>query len=344
MMMHWCTLSLALAAPVLSLPFDWRVGEPLGFGRPSTHTPSTTSISAVASPSPSASAAAVSTSKDKTVSATSAQAGSARAIWLWNSDIIQDDAEVETFISKMTDPKHPFEIVLALIDRDMGLDPWRAFVKKCNAAGLKVEGLMGDKQWIKGSTTEDGPTLAHELEWLKQYQASAPADSKLAGVHLDVEPWALDDFDANKAEYVAELQSIVSSVKEVTTELNLPLGADLPFWGNTVACGDSTLDTCLLGDLDYVTFMTYRNTATSLLGIADPVLNSVKKVNPDMPVWLSVETSSECADVSLISYAGKTLTNLVGDLAKIASGAEKKAASFKGIAVHSYQDFKEMSG
>ena len=354
MMMHWCTLSLALAAPVLSLPFDWRVGEPLGFTRPHASSPSTTTISAGTSPSPSpsapaASAAAASSSSSSSgsadiVSAKSAKAGTARAIWLWNSDIIQDDAEVETFISKMTDPKHPFQTVLALIDRDMGLAPWTSFIKKCNAAGLQVEGLMGDKQWIKGSVTDDGPTLAHELEWIKSYQAAAPSDAKLAGVHLDVEPWALDDFDANKAEYVAELQSIVSAVKEVTSPLGLPLGADLPFWGNTVACGDSTLDTCLLGDLDYVTFMTYRNTATSLLGIADPVLAAVKKVDANMPVWLSVETSSECADVSLISYAGKTLSNLVGDLAKIASGAEKTAPSFKGIAVHSYQDFKEMSG
>lgn len=243
----------------------------------------------------------------------------------------------------MTDKEHPFQTVLALIDRDMGNAPWQSFIKKCNAAGLQVEGLMGDKQWIKGATTEDGPTLEHELDWINKYQASAPSDAKLAGIHLDVEPWALPDFDANKAEYISALQSIVSQVKDVAKPLGLPLGADLPFWGNTVACGDSTLDTCLLNDLDSVTFMTYRNTADSLLGIADPVLKAVKAVDASKPVWLSVETSSECADVGLISYAGKTLGNLVSDLAKIATGAQKKAPSFAGVAVHSYQDFVTMS-
>lgn len=307
MMMHWCTTLLALAAPALSLPIiESRVGAPLGVSR-------------------------------------SAKAGSARAIWLWNTEIIQDDSEIKTFISKMTNADHPFETVLALIDRDMGNAPWQAFIQKCNAAGLKVEGLMGDKQWIKGQTTEDGPTLEHELNWIKTYQASAPSDAKLAGIHLDVEPWALDDFDANKAEYVSSLQSIVSQVKEVAQPLDLPVGADLPFWGNTVPCGDSTLDTCLLKDLDYLTFMTYRNTADSLLGIADPVLKAVKAVDSTKPVWLSVETSSETPDVSLISYAGKTLHTMMSDLVKIDIGAKKSAPKFAGVAVHSYKDFATMN-
>ncbi|KAL1606592.1 hypothetical protein SLS60_003997 [Paraconiothyrium brasiliense] len=271
-------------------------------------------------------------------------AGSERAIWLWNSDIIQDDSQVQTFLSLMTDTEHPFQTVLALIDRDMGNAPWQSFIKKCNAAGLKVEALMGDKQWIVGQTSEDGPTLQHELDWIKKYQASASSDAKLAGIHLDVEPWALDGFESNQAEYVSSLVSIVSQVKQVAQPLNLPLGADLPFWANTVACEDSTLDTCLLNNLDYVTFMTYRNTAKSLLGIADPVLKAVKAVDSSKPVWLSVETSSECSDVSLISYAGKTLNTMLSDLVTVATSAEKSSGNFAGVAVHSYKDFLTMSG
>ncbi|KAJ4356390.1 uncharacterized protein N0V89_004423 [Didymosphaeria variabile] len=265
------------------------------------------------------------------VAAPRSTAGSERAIWLWNSDIIQDDSQVQTFLSLMTNSDHPFQTVLALIDRDMGNAPWQSFIKKCNAAGLKVEALMGDKQWIVGQTSEDGPTLEHELEWIKKYQASASSDAKLAGIHLD-------------AEYVSSLVSIVSQVKEVAQPLNLPLGADLPFWANTVECEDSTLDTCLLNNLDYVTFMTYRNTAKSLLGIADPVLKAVKAVDSSKPVWLSVETSSECSDVSLISYAGKTLNNMLSDLVTVATSAEKSSGNFAGVAVHSYKDFLTMSG
>lgn len=242
----------------------------------------------------------------------------------------------------MTSSTHPFQTVLALIDRDMGNAPWESFIKKCNAAGLKVEALMGDKQWIVGGTSEDGPTLEHELNWIKKYQASAASDAKLAGIHLDVEPWALEGFESNKAEYVSSLVSIVSQTKEVAQSLDLPLGADLPFWANTVECEDSTLDTCLLNKLDSVTFMTYRNTAKSLLGIADPVLKSVKAVAASTPVWLSVETSSDCSDVGLISYAGKTLSNLIGDLATITTSAKKSSGNFAGVAVHSYTDFLAM--
>ncbi|KAJ4294073.1 hypothetical protein N0V90_007762 [Kalmusia sp. IMI 367209] len=266
-----------------------------------------------------------------------------RAIWLWNSDIIQSDAQVATFLSKMTAKDHAFSTVLALIDRDMGFDAWESFVKKCTAAGLKVEALMGDAQWVLGKTTEDGPTLDHELSWIKQYQAKVSSDAKLAGIHLDVEPGSLDDFDANKATYVEALVDIVGKVKTTAESLDLPVGADLPFWANTVACGDATLDTCLLDKLDSVTFMTYRNTASSLLGIADPVLKAVKAVDSSKPVWLSVETSSTCSDVSLISYAEKGLSTMLTDLVKVETSAKKKSSGFAGVAVHSYTDFLTMT-
>lgn len=307
--MHWCNYLLALAAPALALPL----------AAPATYLPK-----------------AMSRPKNY------ATEPCAKAIWLWNSDIILDDAKVDTFLTKMTNKERPFKTVLALIDRDMGFDPWVSFVKKCNAKGLEVEALMGDVQWVVGKTTDDGPTLEHELNWVQQYQAKAGKDAQLTGIHLDVEPWSLDGFEENKAEYVSSLVEIVSRVKEVAKPLGLPVGADLPFWANKVPCKNAHLDTCLLNDLDYVTFMTYRNTADSLLGIADPVLKAVKAVDSNKPVWLSVETSSKPAEVSLISYAGKTASALFTDLAKVSTVSKSKGNNFAGIAVHSYEDFEHM--
>jgi hypothetical protein len=265
-----------------------------------------------------------------------------RALWLWESDLIKDSTKVLDFLSVVTSPDYKISTVYALIDRDMGTPIWDSFVTKCTAAGIAVEALMGDSYWILGKTKDDGPTLQHNLDWIEGYQKNVSANARFAGIHMDVEPWGLDEWATNKEAYIASLLSIVNTVKSFAKPLNLPVAADLPFWANTVACQDATLDTCLLAHLDSVTFMTYRNTAPSLLDVAIPVLKAVDSADPGKPVWLSVETSSDCADANLISYAGKSVGTLMTDLNTVANNVTKEYARFAGIAIHSYSDFVAM--
>ncbi|CAI6332677.1 unnamed protein product [Periconia digitata] len=264
-----------------------------------------------------------------------------RAVWLWNSDIIQDDVATDKFFSVASAPSNKFTTVYALIDRDMGNEAWQSFIKKCNSSGIAVEGLMGDAQWVLGGTTEDGPTFQHSLDWVKQYQESAPDNAKLAGIHLDVEPWGLDGWASNKGEYVDSLVSIVSRATEAAKPLGLPVAADLPFWANTVDCEDTKLDACMAKRLDSITFMTYRSTPKDLLDVAHSVLNTVSSMGKKG--WVSVETSADVGEASLISYAGKALSTLAGDLTNIETLA-KSHSGFSGIAVHDYKSLSGMSG
>ncbi|PVI04670.1 hypothetical protein DM02DRAFT_159330 [Periconia macrospinosa] len=264
-----------------------------------------------------------------------------RAVWLWNSDIIKDDTAVSKFFSTASAPSNKFTTVYALIDRDMGNDAWQSFVSKCNSSGIAVEGLMGDSQWILGRTSDDGPTFQHSLDWIKQYQASVPDNAKLAGIHLDVEPWGLDGWEANKDEYVGELVSIVGKTVEAGKALGLPVAADLPFWANTVDCEDTKLDAYMAKKLDSITFMTYRASPLDLLDVASPVLKTVSGLGKK--AYVSVETASNVADASLISYAGKALGTLVDDLSKVEQLAMAHSG-FSGIAVHDYKSLVAMSG
>jgi len=265
-----------------------------------------------------------------------------RALWLWESDIIQDKTSLDNFFSVVSN--HGFTKVHALVDRDMGNAAWQPFIARCNAQGIAVEALMGDKEWIVGGTTDDGPTLQRSLNWIEQYQKSAPANAKFSGIHLDVEPWGLDSWESNKATYVESLLEIVDTVKSCAKPLNLRVAADLPFWSNTVACRNSKLNTCMLGHLDSITFMTYRNKPKELLEVAAPLLQAVAAANSGTTVWLSVETSSKCAEAELISYAGKSVTTLMNDLSTVENAAAKKDSGFVGIAVHSYTEFAALSG
>ena len=267
-----------------------------------------------------------------------------RALWLWDSDLIKNSASLMQFLRVASAPNHDFTTVHALSNRGMDNPTWQNFIKKCTAQGIAVEALIGDKLWIIGRSTEAGPSFQDQLDWIEQYQASAPAGARFSGIHLDVEPWGLDGWAANKGPYVDSLYSIVSEAKAFGKAHNLPVAADLPFWASQVPCKDSTMDICLLKNLDTVTFMTYRNTPSELLEVAKPAIETLKKVDPKKPVWLAVETSSSAPDVGLISYGGKSVETLLGDLSVVEANATKMYSNFAGIAVHSYEDFVSLSG
>ncbi|ETS76222.1 hypothetical protein PFICI_11609 [Pestalotiopsis fici W106-1] len=274
-----------------------------------------------------------------TASATSSASTPGRAVWLWESNLIQDDTEVEEFLSFAE--SNDINTVYTLIDRDMGFTVFQDFIEQCTAAGIAVEALMGNSEWILG---EGDPTLEHELTWLEQYQGNATTSTSFAGIHFDVEPWGLDGWTSNEETYTATLQSIVLQVTSLGSTLGLPVAADLPYWADTINCTATsgaiqTLDAWMLDQLDTATFMTYRNTATELLDIATSVLEAGNSAGK--PVWLAVETV-DAADALLISYFGKTLSVLSSDLVTIHTQAATYS-SFAGIAIHDYSGVKALS-
>ena len=114
---------------------------------------------------------------------------------------------------------------------------------------------------------------------------------------------------------------------------------------DTVECEGRTLDTRLMDSVDSITLMTYRNTPSELIDIAVPALQSISGGDGvGKGVWLAVETCSKVEEVSLISYAGKGVERLVGDLLLVEEGVKGKFAGFKGIAIHSYEDFVALGG
>ncbi|KAF2713907.1 hypothetical protein K504DRAFT_462385 [Pleomassaria siparia CBS 279.74] len=267
-----------------------------------------------------------------------------RSMWLWNSDIILNSTSVSDFISVAKSPKNNINRVYALMDRDMGNAVWQSFIQQCTARGITVEALTGDAQWIVGGTSGGGPTLKYELNWLKQYQNSAPLGARFAGIHMDIEPWGLSGWSSNEQTYVNSLVSIVNTVSTFAKSNSLTVASDLPFWANQIPCQGVFLDTCLLPLLDAVNFMTYRNTPANLLSVSKPVLNSVNSASSSTAIWLAVETSSGDPNSSLISYAGLSLKTMLHDMTVVDKNVTKGWNKFAGIAIHDYANFIAMSG
>lgn len=260
------------------------------------------------------------------------------ATWLWTSEVISDSSSVTKILSFAS--SHNISRIHTQVNQDISIDTWASFISKCSTAGIAVEALFGNSQWIKGTGT---PSLQTTLDWIKSYQSNAAENARFAGLHMDIEPWGLDDYSSKTSTYLASWQNIITSISSSASSLSLPLAADLPFWLNTLnsPTTSQTMDVWVLQHIDTATFMTYRNTASALISIAEAPVQAAQTAGKD--VWVAVETTNlGAADNEAQSYYGKTEDVLVSDLTAVENwGAQY--STFKGVAVHDYDGWAALA-
>ncbi|KAK7755295.1 hypothetical protein SLS62_002801 [Diatrype stigma] len=268
-----------------------------------------------------------------------------RATWLWDATTVQDSAAVSDLLA-FAGARGVSRIYVGA-NADVPNAAFGAFVEQCGARGIAVAALIGNPQWV---LDQGSPSLDDNLAWIEQYQASVGSGgARFAEVHVDIEPWALDGWDtpATQAKLVAAWQAKMRAVASFGHGLNMTVGADLPFWANTIQAPSSssasetqtqtTMDAWTLGVVDSATFMTYRSDPAQLLDIAAPALAAGDDAAAGTGagaggvVWLAVETT-DVGD-STLSYYGASADKLSADLDTIRAGAETHAG-FAGIAVH----------
>lgn len=148
------------------------------------------------------------------------------------------------------------------------------------------------------------------------------------------QPWALDDWETNKATYIQTWEGLVQEVVSLGKSLSMPVAADLPFFAYKLnsSIEGQTADLWMLNVLDSATFMTYRTTATEVLELAVPVLAAGDASNT--PVWLAVE-AADAAEAAGVTFFDESASTLDAALTEIKSSSDS-SASFNGIAVNGW--------
>lgn len=209
-----------------------------------------------------------------------------------------------------------------------------------------VTALMGEAQWCLPEN--DMQVMTDQLKWLASYQQQAKQSDKFRQIHVDVEPWGLKPQWVNDQHLLLQKYfQILGEIKRCGVALQLPVMVDLPFWANQVATNIydgtdtfTTLDIAVLDIVDSITFMTYRNTVTEVVGLAQPLLISLGARYPYKKIFIAVETlGGNIADVNQISYFGQSKSRVMSDLRKIDKQL-KQYPNFGGISVHDYRAFQ----
>lgn len=250
-----------------------------------------------------------------------------RAMWVWSK---ANPTDVITF-AQNHGVSRLFVAVPWNVAASSDLPRLKQLSAAAGAVGIRVDALGGDPTW----TTN--PSAA--VTW----ERGAIATHLFAGVHVDIEPYALSGWSnrSTQASLVTSYLSTLGSMHTTAAAAGMPLEADVPFWYNTIATGASTMADGVLARVDAVTVMSYRNVATGANSITDIGSDMLTRgAAAGVPVRLAAETNplSECPTCT---FAGTSAATLDTALAAV-DNTEAGSPSYAGMAVEDYDGWRAL--
>ncbi len=182
------------------------------------------------------------------------------------------------------------------------------FVEKAKQKGMKVFALWGECEWVLDKSGFD--RLMNKYE---EYQQNYPA-AAFEGVHLDVEPHQLDEFDDDRPEIMKKYVEFVTLV--VSENEGVKFDFDIPFWAHDIVEVDGKTKPVYAHVIDNANrafVMSYRDTAEQIVDIAKEELVYAK--NNNKTIALGVEMTSNEGDK--VSFQEESKQVLYSEISKL---------------------------
>lgn len=258
------------------------------------------------------------------------------ATWLWDTyEIVKNENEVLKFLQdqKVTD-------LYLQINRQIPMNTYRTFVAKATELDIQVHALDGAPTWATRNGSKQYKPL---IDWLTNYQAQASADQKFSGIHLDVEPYLLPEWQRNQKSTVELYQQFVIDFNSLAKQLNIEYALDIPFWFDEISFrnkfGSGVLSEWVIQQSDNVTIMAYRNFAEGPNGVIELVKTEIafaEKIGKNVIIALETEPSNEGSHISF-----SKLEDLERELQKVMKHYNQNQ-SFAGVAIHHYVSWNKL--
>lgn len=257
--------------------------------------------------------------------------------WLWDTnEIVVNEGEVLNFLQhqNVTD-------LYLQINRQIEMRHYQRFIEKASNIDIRVHALDGAPTWATRNGSKQYQPL---IEWLRKYQASSTIGQSFVGLHLDVEPYILPEWNKNQQSTIQLYQQFVIDFQSLAKELNLEYGLDIPFWFDEITYrskkfGQGLLSEWLINQSDVVTIMAYRNFANGGNGIIELAKNEIAfATTKGKKVIVAVETeiSNEGSHISFVN-----LQTLKEEVERVTDHFSQ-SNSFNGMAIHHYASWKRL--
>lgn len=258
------------------------------------------------------------------------------AAWLWHKEEISQPKIVLEFLVK-----NGCNRIYLTYEPDIGVAVYRRFVSAASAAGVQVSLMGADARWVLAEGRRQQEAF---FSFYEAYQQSAETETLFYGMHMDIEPYQLAQWETDREEVIAGYCAFVLSAKEIALRTGTQLELDIPCWFNRFSATDNgeqiPLSEFCFRKADAITLMAYRDNAKSILDFAGHNMELAQRYQK--PVVLGVETGRIYEDENVtFDHLGTII--LYQALSELRSLAEQVYPQCSlGYAVHHYNTWRAL--
>lgn len=239
---------------------------------------------------------------------------------------------------------------------DESPDKVRDFVSWAHDNGYQVQACIagGTTPPYMGALAPYHEYAVREIEKVINYNIAAAPGERFDGVNVDIEPYILPEFNAEKPsvqlQYLDVLQKMID--RRNAAGIDLPFGPAIPRWfdssegakeitwnGETKWLSEHVQDLS-----DYISIMDYRDVADGSVGIiaqAQGELSYANAIGKPNSVVIGVETLdiANSGDPETITFREEGRAYMEAELDKVYAAFQADPA-FAGIAMHHYDSIR----
>ncbi|MEH6941077.1 hypothetical protein [Bacillus sp. JJ722] len=256
------------------------------------------------------------------------------ATWVWDAELLKK--EFDQTVKFIKDQE--LQSVYIQYSSTINTRTYKRFITSMHDIGVDVYALDGGPDW--GITNHEDKD--HFLNWFVNYQDGATNKEKFKGIHLDVEPYLLDEWKTIQDDIVKKYISLITKVKAVTTHTKTSLGVDIPFWYDKIVLKNEkqnmSLAQWIIHNVDETTIMAYRNFANGNNGIIDITAKEVDWAEQaGTSLYIAVETVK--LPEKHTSFYQKGKNEMSKELEKVSDHYKDRIS---GIAIHHLESWKDL--
>jgi len=249
--------------------------------------------------------------------------------WLWDATLMNTrGAEILDFCHK----NQVDVIFVQWSTRVLASDYW-AFISDATALGIEVHACLGEKTWYDPAGYS---TISGKLADIIGFQEAAAVTERFTGIHFDIEPHTLPEWQADQAGTAAKWMQTVDMYTADVRKMGLQLSASVPFSiANVSDPLDGTVAAHMMRQHDKVVVMSYRDFALgpdSITEHAKPFLEQAEIAQMPNVVVIAVETK-DTSEGGKLTFAQEGKLVMYQQL-RLVKFFAKQYRSYAGTAIH----------
>ncbi len=241
------------------------------------------------------------------------------SLWVWHtSDLLTAGVDGVDALADLAQQANVGRIYLQVpssFDEPETQRKLQAVGSRLDTAGIEILALDGAPEYALPRAQED---LLDTVDEVIEYNRSAPPGAGFVGVHLDVEPYLLDQWRDGRAQIVAGYLDMLDAVGARTGRVGLELDVAVPFWFDSVPVHRQngahiewrSLTDEVLARVDSIAVMDYRTETSGsngLLALGAGELSAAEEQGRD--VWIGLETTW-LPDQTFVRFRGRARAGL----------------------------------